>query len=105
MSQDKPIHEMRLGRVKAVIWRNESELGVRYNIKFSRLYKAGDQWQSTDSYGRDELILLSKLADMAHTWVFQQNDRADTPVDSYADDRNTRSPVRSDLRLDRQNSR
>jgi hypothetical protein len=105
MSNDKPVHEMRLGRVKAVIWRNESELGVRYNIKFSRLYKTGDQWQSTDSFGRDELALLSKLADMAHTWVFQQNDRIETSVDPYVEDRNPRSQGRSDPRRDRQPNR
>jgi len=50
MSNDKPVHEMRLGRVKAVIWRNESDMGVRYNIKFARLYRAGDQWASTESF-------------------------------------------------------
>jgi hypothetical protein len=105
MSQDKPVHEMRLGRVKAVIWRNETDLGVRYNIKFARLYKAGDQWQSTDSYGRDELVLLSKLADMAHTWVFQQNDRIEPAPDPFSDERNSRSSPRSESRMDRQANR
>ncbi len=28
----KPIHEIRLGRIKAAIWENEAENGVRYNV-------------------------------------------------------------------------
>ena len=68
----KPIHEVRLGAIKAAVWRNETEAGVRYNVTFSRLYKDGDQWQSTDSFGRDDLLTLAKVADQAHSWIFTQ---------------------------------
>ena len=51
----KPIHEVRLGFIKAAVWRNETEAGVRYNATFSRLYRDGDQWKSTESFGRDDL--------------------------------------------------
>jgi hypothetical protein len=27
---DRPVHEVRLGKVKAAIWRNETDLGARY---------------------------------------------------------------------------
>ncbi len=77
MAQDKPIHELRLGKVKAAIWRNETDAGVRYGVTFSRIYKTDEGWASSDSFGRDELLLVSKLADMAHTWIFQQNDRTE----------------------------
>ena len=36
-SKTKPIHEVRLGFIKAAVWRNETEAGVRYNATFSRL--------------------------------------------------------------------
>jgi len=49
----KPIHEVRLRSTKATVWRNETEAGVRYNATFSRLYKDGDQWKSTESFGRE----------------------------------------------------
>ena len=35
----KPIHEVRLGTIKAAVWRNETGSGVRYNVTFSRIYK------------------------------------------------------------------
>jgi len=68
----KPIHEVRLGQIKAAVWRNETEAGVRFNATFSRLYKDGDQWKSTESCGRDDLLLLGKVADQTHSWICSQ---------------------------------
>jgi hypothetical protein len=70
--KDKPIQELRIGAIKAAIWKNETQNGVRYNVTFSRLYKDGDQWKSTDSFGRDDLLVLRKVADQAHSWACQQ---------------------------------
>ncbi len=71
--KQKPVHEVRLGFVKAAVWRNENESGVRYNATFSRIYKDGDEWKSTDSFGRDDLLLLGKVADETHSWIHAQN--------------------------------
>ena len=73
MTKTKPIHEVRLGCIKAAVWRNETETGVRYNTTFSRLYKDGDQWRTTDSFGRDDLLLLGKVADQTHSWILAQH--------------------------------
>ncbi len=73
LNKNKPIHEVRLGSIKAAVWKNETETGVRYNVTFSRLYKDGDQWGSTESFGRDDLLLLAKVADQAHSWIHAQN--------------------------------
>ncbi|MBU6401377.1 MAG: hypothetical protein KGS61_13760 [Verrucomicrobia bacterium] len=67
----KPIHEIRLGTIKGAIWQNETEAGPRYNATFSRLLKNGDTWESTDSFGRDDLLLLGKVADQVHSWILQ----------------------------------
>ena len=40
---------------------------------FSRLYKADNQWKSTESFGRDDLLLLGKVADQTHSWICSQN--------------------------------
>ena len=72
MAKDKP-HEIRLGRIKAVIWGNEIEGGgFRHNVQIRRLYKDGDNWKESDSYGRDDLPLVAKVSDMAHTWIHQR---------------------------------
>jgi hypothetical protein len=70
----KPVHNIRLGRIVCAIWRNETDNGVRHNVTFSRLYKPeGEDWQDSTSFGRDDLPLVAKIADMAHTWIFQQS--------------------------------
>ena len=72
MAKDKPIHEVRLGSIKAAVWKNDTEKGVRYNTTFSRIYRDGDEWKSTDSFGRDDLLVLGKVADLAHSWIHEQ---------------------------------
>ena len=69
----KPVHEIRLGRIKAAIWENETENGSRYNVGISRLYKDGDNWKDSTSYGRDDLPLVARVADLAHLWIFAKN--------------------------------
>lgn len=71
-AKQKPIHEVRLGSIKAAVWKNETDNGTRYNVTFSRIYKDGDNWKSTDSFGRDDLLTVGKVADHAHSWIFAQ---------------------------------
>lgn len=71
-NNNKPAHEIRIGHVKATIWANKSERGNRFNVTVQRLYKAESGWKSTSSFGRDDLPLIGKVADMAHTWIFEQ---------------------------------
>jgi hypothetical protein len=81
---NRPVHEIRLGHVKAVIWANQTDNGVRHNVSVVRLYRDGDTWASSETFGRDDLPLLSKVADLAHTWIFveTQNGLGRTEHDS-----------------------
>ena len=45
MANQKHVDEIRIGRVKATIWRNGTDEQPRHNVTFSRLYKDGDQWK------------------------------------------------------------
>jgi hypothetical protein len=72
MANERPIHEIRMGKCKAAIWANPSEQGTFYNVTLSRIFKRDDRWESTDSFGRDDLPLVAKLADQAHTWIYQR---------------------------------
>ena len=73
MTSDKkrPVHEVRMGRIKAAIWENESDNGTFHNVAISRLYKDGDDWKDSTSFGREDLPLVMKVADQAHTWIFE----------------------------------
>jgi hypothetical protein len=68
----KPVHEIRFGAIKASIWENQTESGVRHNVTLSRLYRDGDSWKRSETFGRDDLPLVIKVADLAHTWIFTQ---------------------------------
>jgi hypothetical protein len=59
----KPIHEVRLGRVRGAIWQNVKDGITRYGVTFSRLYKdKDDHWKDTLSFGKEDLLLLAELA-------------------------------------------
>lgn len=66
-----PIHTIRFGLIKACIWQNQTRKGDRHNVTIARLYRNGDLWKESNHFGRDDLPLVAKVADMAHTWIFQ----------------------------------
>lgn len=69
--KNKPVHQIRLGRIKAVIWANDTASGTRHNVNLTRIYKDGQQWKTSDSFGRDDLLLACKALDLAHTWILE----------------------------------
>lgn len=76
--KQKPVHEIRLGRIRAAIWANETEnRQVWFNVTVSRLYKDGDQWKDTSTYRRDDLPIVAKVVDMAYAWIWGQDVPAD----------------------------
>jgi hypothetical protein len=70
----QPIHAIRLKNVRAAIWVNRTEAGATYmNVTFSRSYRDQEgNWHTTESFGRDDLLLLAKVADVAHSWIWEQ---------------------------------
>jgi hypothetical protein len=71
-AKPRPAHEVRLGRIKATIWANQADNGTWFNVTLSRSYKDGNDWKSSNSFGRDELLVVAKVADLAHSWIHQQ---------------------------------
>ena len=70
-TKTRPVHEVRLGRIKAAIWENETQNGARHNVTVTRIYRdADDQWRDSASFGRDDLPLVAKVVDRAHSWIF-----------------------------------
>ncbi len=68
-----PAKTLRLGRIKATIWENSADQRTFYNVKFARTYVDDEKkFHDSDSFGRDDLLLLSKLADQAHTFVCER---------------------------------
>jgi hypothetical protein len=75
--------------VSAAIWRNVNEKGdAYYGITYERSYRdAEGKWRSSDTFGINESLLLSKVADLAHSKAceLRANDRkAGQPEDEAA---------------------
>ena len=65
-----PVKTLRLGRIKAAIWENSADQRTFYNVTFARTYMDEEKkFHDSDSFGRDDLLLLGKLADQAHTFI------------------------------------
>jgi hypothetical protein len=67
----RPVSEVRLGMVTAAIWANPVQETIRYNVTFARLYHDDGGWHRTESFGRDDLLVLAKVADLAHSRIFE----------------------------------
>ena len=68
-----PVKTLRLGRIKAAVWENTADQRTFYNVTFARTYMdESKKFHDTDSFGRDDLLLLGKLADQAHTFIFDR---------------------------------
>jgi hypothetical protein len=80
-----PVHEIRMGTIKACIWGNETQNGTRHNVTLSRLYKDGDDWKESSSFGRDDLPLAQVVLGRAYEWIFDsRNGEALKPAEEAA---------------------
>lgn len=67
----KPVHTIRYGMIKANIWKNQTSSGERHSVTVVRIFRNGDVWKESSRFGRDDLPLVAKVADRAHTWIFE----------------------------------
>ncbi len=72
-AKPRPVHEIRLGRIKCALWANETENGLRYNCTVSRIYKdQNGAWQRSTSFGLQDLPLVSRVSDLALLWIYEK---------------------------------
>ncbi len=69
--QNRPVHEIRLAQIRVSIWSNQGN-GNRawYSVSISRVYRDGDVWKDSTSFGRDDLPLVAKAVEMAYAWIW-----------------------------------
>ena len=83
----KPAAKITLHPVSAAIWANETEKGVFYSVTFERSYKDdANKWHTSSSFTGNELLLLAKAADQAHSKIHElrTNNRRAQPDDQAA---------------------
>ncbi len=73
--REPPVHDIRLGRLRASIWRNDHATeGVWFSVTLSRSYKdAQGQWHSAGSFGRDDLLVVGELTRLAFHWIVERS--------------------------------
>jgi hypothetical protein len=79
---NRPVHTLRYGAIRAAIWKNLVDNGntprETFNVTFSRGYNDGKQWRDSNSFSGDDLLVLAKIADEAHTWISRQRSNKST---------------------------
>ena len=87
----KPIRKIRVGSVIAAIWKNETKTGALFKVKLSVIYHDGTGFKSTESFGFDDLLLVSKAADLAHSWI---NERQQEEIDQIFELKRETTPAK-----------
>jgi len=70
-AKKRPVHEVRIGSIKAAVWQNSGPSGSWHAVTIERLYKEGDAWKTSGSFGRDDLLVVAKVSDLAHSWIVE----------------------------------
>jgi len=75
-SRNKPVREFRNGAIRCTVWLNETANGSSWHsVQISRSYKksAGDgsKWETTNQFNLDDLLVVSKLAELAYHFITQ----------------------------------
>lgn len=72
LSTNKPIQTLRDGSLKASIWGNRNENGVRYSVDLVRSYtdEAGS-WHDSRSFSNGELLRGARLLQLAYDRVLE----------------------------------
>ncbi|WP_145448710.1 hypothetical protein [Gimesia panareensis] len=68
---NKPVQSFRLRGITASVFENQSEDGKTtfYKVTLQRSYKQGEEWKSTNSFGRDDLPIVSLLTKQAWEYI------------------------------------
>ena len=64
-SRPRPVDEVRFGRVKIVVWQNQTKNGDMLSFKPVRIYKDGEEWKETQSLGVGDLLPMAMALEEA----------------------------------------
>jgi hypothetical protein len=65
------VHEIRLGTVRASIWRETGNDGEFHSVTVSRALGDSRRPATTNRFQVDELPLIAEAVDLAHLWIEQ----------------------------------
>lgn len=76
-AKNAPVFESKVWPVRAAVWRNETGDGKPfYNVTVERAYKSDvDTYKSSNSFGRDDLLLLNQCLLQCFWWIVKQEEK------------------------------
>lgn len=74
----KPVHELRIGLIKARVWRKRTRTGPHFSITIVRLYRDGDLWKESTRFGRDDLPAIRHALDRVHDWILDRSHQSES---------------------------
>ena len=80
----KPVATFKLGRIQAAVWANDGNKGRFYSVTIERRYNDGG-WKSSKTFSRNDLPLVAKVADQAHSWIYDQRPDSEDSVATDGD--------------------
>ena len=67
-----PVAKVRVGLISGSIWERASEQGTFYTVSFERRYRDSEgNFKSSHSYDAQDLLVLAKVADLAHSKILE----------------------------------
>lgn len=77
------VHVIRFGMIKCEIFRQQTRNGERFNVTITRLYRNGSVWAQSRLFGRDDLPLVCKAVDLAHTWIYARGQASSSAANNH----------------------
>lgn len=72
-SGNKPIHVLRRRGVKVSVFENRAGDTIFHKIAIQKIYRDdGGVWKTTTSYARDDIPIITLLADQAWEWILDR---------------------------------
>ena len=68
-----PVNQIRFGLVKVSIWKSQRRGSDMFSVSVCRLFKDGELWKESTRFGRQDLLVLAKALDKAHSWIYEQS--------------------------------
>jgi len=73
MSPVFPVHEIRLGKLEALIWESRCRPGCARESDYRvTIRSAGDAGTASPWFETRELAVVAELTDLAHLWIQEQ---------------------------------
>lgn len=67
-----PVRKFRAGGMNVTVWKNETKRGQMFSVTISRSYRVGEAWKNSTSFREEDLPVLTKAIDEAHSFLRSQ---------------------------------